>query len=200
MAVEKGCSFETLESSNRTFMELKFVTEIAKVSFAVVLIVPLWNWNGSEQWRWRGYDRVLIVPLWNWNMIAFLIPSRSLRQVLIVPLWNWNISVCAFLLRARGSNRTFMELKLKNAVQTELKSAVLIVPLWNWNLTSDGIAGNGSTSSNRTFMELKSWDCCLHTSSWKVLIVPLWNWNWSMHWNGQRIICSNRTFMELKLP
>ena len=31
--------------------------------------------------------------------------------------------MCAFLLRARGSNRTFMELKLKNAVQTELKSA-----------------------------------------------------------------------------
>ena len=156
-------------------MELKFVTEIAKVSFAVVLIVPLWNWNGSEKWRWRGYDRVLIVPL-----------------------WNWNISVCAFLLRARGSNRTFMELKLKNAVQTELKSAVLIVPLWNWNLTSDGIAGNGSTSSNRTFMELKSWDCCLHTSSWKVLIVPLWNWNISTLRFGFLTVCSNRTFMELK--
>ena len=35
-AVEKGCSFETLESSNRTFMELKFVTEMGRVSFGVV--------------------------------------------------------------------------------------------------------------------------------------------------------------------
>ena len=98
------------------------------------------------------------------------------QGVLIVPLWNWNTKANV------GPDTT----------------PVLIVPLWNWNLTSDGIAGNGSTSSNRTFMELKSWDCCLHTSSWKVLIVPLWNWNISTLRFGFLTVCSNRTFMELK--
>ena len=31
----------------------------------------------------------------------------------------------------QGSNRTFMELKLRNVVKEEVCKAVLIVPLWN---------------------------------------------------------------------
>ena len=56
-------------------------------------------------------------------------------------------------------------------------STVLIVPLWNWNMVP---AAHPSCVSI-------------------VLIVPLWNWNICGGEGGWCAICSNRTFMELKL-
>ena len=55
------------------------------------------------------------------------------QMVLIVPLWNWNACENALRSELRGSNRTFMELKLER--------------------TSALCAAHDC--SNRTFMELK---------------------------------------------
>ena len=38
-------TLEKLISSNRTFMELKYVSKYATKDMSFVLIVPLWNWN-----------------------------------------------------------------------------------------------------------------------------------------------------------
>ena len=35
--------------SNRTFMELKYLSESVKSKICQVLIVPLWNWNNLEE-------------------------------------------------------------------------------------------------------------------------------------------------------
>ena len=35
-------------SSNRTFMELKWVTIWVILRVTIVLIVPLWNWNANK--------------------------------------------------------------------------------------------------------------------------------------------------------
>ena len=54
------------------------------------------------------------------------------RYVLIVPLWNWNTCIWQWHGSSASSNRTFMELKLRILMCTQVH-----------------------TSSNRTFMELK---------------------------------------------
>ena len=120
-------------SSNRTFMELKFIELLAAHTLLVVLIVPLWNWN----------PRPYISPL-------------ILQFVLIVPLWNWNkVKEAEIAQYAASSNRTFMELKYlpephcsngmrcSNRTFMELKSQRNLFPF---------LQGFGS---NRTFMELK---------------------------------------------
>ena len=78
--------------------------------------------------------------------------------------------------RRLGSNRTFMELKLTWLINTKDNYFVLIVPLWNWNTSTVSITTKGGT----------------------VLIVPLWNWNKCIKNRNGLIVCSNRTFMELK--
>ena len=78
----------TLECSNRTFMELKFIWLTLMLRSFSVLIVPLWNWNLGRSFYLRLLDYVLIVPLWNWNTT-----TRTN---------GFSISC---------SNRTFMELK-----------------------------------------------------------------------------------------
>ena len=125
-------SERTKDCSNRTFMELKLVPADTAVFLQQVLIVPLWNWNEGNSLGW-------------W----------SLRFVLIVPLWNWNVIRPAIKEITAGSNRTFMELKLRYShVVVVAVLVVLIVPLWNWN----GVECSGlsrGVCSNRTFMELK---------------------------------------------
>ena len=76
--------------------------------------------------------------------------------VLIVPLWNWNYAAqMAQLMTEKGSNRTFMELKLLMRLYGVSLQQVLIVPLWNWN----------------------EFDALGYELNPNVLIVPLWNWN-----------------------
>ena len=55
---------------------------------------------------------------------------------------------------------------------------VLIVPLWNWNYWNPNPAQKYRG----------------------VLIVPLWNWNLRSIHLHYTLLCSNRTFMELKSP
>ena len=42
------CDEVVLLSSNRTFMELKYVKPNGIWDIRLVLIVPLWNWNGNS--------------------------------------------------------------------------------------------------------------------------------------------------------
>ena len=60
--------------------------------------------------------------------------SSSAVPVLIVPLWNWNSKDDEEKQKEKGSNRTFMELKLDRLIKVIIQVK----------------------SSNRTFMELKS--------------------------------------------
>ena len=141
--------------------------------------------------------------------------------VLIVPLWNWSwwIMICfQVLLRF---NRTFMELKLFLPKLIIKNIQVLIVPLWNWNVSFSNIICNIRFV---LIVPLWNWNwCCLFWTCYNryVLIVPLWNWNYLRHleyhlkqrqvlivplwnWNKEsvvllsKLICFNRTFMELK--
>ena len=141
-----------------------------------VLIAPLWNWNGRCTKRTRESRSVLIAPLWNWN---WRLGDRGEHEpsVLIAPLWNWNLDEEHTPLPPRCSNRTFMELK-SPIFQFSLKLLlVLIAPLWNWNIESNSGIGK----------------------SVAVLIAPLWNWNFGYALRiPNRVISSNRTFMELK--
>ena len=119
---------------------------------------------------------VLIVPLWNWNRglpTAFFLAL----PVLIVPLWNWNLRYPNTKLRKKSSNCTFMELKLDKEDNRSIWAQVLIVPLWNWNYL--------------IYFNL--------LSNLSVLIVPLWNWNLYAAEVCCTMLCSNCTFMELKL-
>ena len=126
--------FSSFHSSNRTFMELKFVFEDFPDFIYFVLIVPLWNWNAilnAHSCRWSLL--VLIVPLWNWNTgRAYSRGTGTYRS-------NRTFMELKFARHPRssshiaGSNRTFMELKLQQNGYYHACNHVLIVPLWNWN-------------------------------------------------------------------
>ena len=142
-----------------------------------VLIAPLWNWNNGLIDLWAQMYCVLIAPLWNWNSAtqSYSCPGIS---VLIAPLWNWNLANWLNLfISPAGSNRTFMELKWTPWHRVRHRRYVLIAPLWNWNLGAWG--GRNMQSA--------------------VLIAPLWNWNQNGSNQWAKVVCSNRTFMELKL-
>ena len=126
-------AWRTTTCFNRTFMELKSLqTDVYSVEWTV-LIVPLWNWNGSLRTQPTCISWVLIVPLWNWNKYWSILYEAGLL-VLIVPLWNWNRAKYGLMPAASYRfNRTFMELKFANAVEVACYQKVLIVPLWNWN-------------------------------------------------------------------
>ena len=92
-------------------MELKYTSNVTKMNYMFVLIVPLWNWN-SEALTERASDlHVLIVPLWNWNSISPLSSTEG-----------------------ASFNCTFMELKYSKVQAVCYAWIVLIVPLWNWNI------------------------------------------------------------------
>ena len=157
-------------------MELKFSYWMWYHPYDAVLIVPLWNWNDGAHKGDKTDNRVLIVPLWNWNEEAAHLFPRD-PSVLIVPLWNWNAvesqqnRLCSIVLIVPlwnwngiskssqwiigSSNRTFMELKLRETCRFRHQT---------W-------------CSNRTFMELKCSGVTLVDTLGLVLIVPLWNWN-----------------------
>ena len=101
------------ESSNRTFMELKYIDIDDVFSTSDVLIVPLWNWNTC-----KGCTK-----------LAILSSNRTFMELKSVRhLRRW---------RCARSNRTFMELKLHCKRNIRQSARVLIVPLWNWNLVSE---------------------------------------------------------------
>ena len=128
-----GLTFRgTPESSNRTFMELKYTYWLREYRCYCVLIAPLWNWNTLGVDAFGNCSLVLIAPLWNWN--TWKMQSwRKRQQVLIAPLWNWNNRAAVQCFYTRCSNRTFMELKYCLRLQETLSPGVLIAPLWNWN-------------------------------------------------------------------
>ena len=161
--------------SNRTFMELKYVS----------VIPPTLNLT------------VLIVPLWNWNLQNRIINSTSICSNRTFMELKYTTSLCEAPSFER-SNRTFMELKCKIAKARSYGLSVLIVPLWNWN-RREFQRWKTLEGSNRTFMELK-WRSAETISMLQVvLIVPLWNWNRCFNRNLSKTQkSSNRTFMELK--
>ena len=63
----------SIKCFNRTFMELKWGTHYYKTYKILVLIVPLWNWNGYPGNEYTICRVVLIVPLWNWNRAEMII-------------------------------------------------------------------------------------------------------------------------------
>ena len=131
----------TVQSSNCTFMELKF-----------------WNWaltdNGTEGSNCTFME--LKCQLW--------VLGGWCSLVLIVPLWNWNRCLRCDCSRLSGSNCTFMELKLSMWPSAQREPYVLIVPLWNWNEESFVSAIKKGDCSNCTFMELKWWE------KWKLFV------------------------------
>ena len=126
----------------------------------IVLIAPLWNWNGDGGRHIGELIVVLIAPLWNWNSYNATVcrfGHRSNRTFM-----ELKSKITSLLSSATSSsNRTFMELKCLNTIGSPNFRSVLIAPLWNWY---DGTfeMPDGKTSSNRTFMELK----CRTSSRW----------------------------------
>ena len=59
-----------IKSSNRTFMELKFIRKLYSSMSRPVLIAPLWNWNDGEFTLVFFPYSVLIAPLWNASLNA----------------------------------------------------------------------------------------------------------------------------------
>ena len=165
-----------MQSSNRTFMELKHVIELHTFCDIRVLIAPLWNWNVISYFFLKKSCRVLIAPLWNWNgseKARDNLSSRSNRT--FMELKRGVIGICGVTFLS--SNRTFMELKLALWLCVDCRDIVLIAPLWNWNCFQEFYLLFLSHCSNRTFMELK------HREITR---------------NNRINNSSNRTFMELK--
>ena len=111
----KSCCFLAVSFApmcfNRTFMELKSCSVLLVWGLAVVLIVPLWNWNRTYFKSWKetkSFNRTFMELKWQrvWQ-------NTTKRKVLIVPLWNWNWNSVGFPVESNCFNRTFMELKLK---------------------------------------------------------------------------------------
>ena len=151
---EVGDSTTRLACFNRTFMELKLsLSTQFCVKPAMVLIVPLWNWNCSS------LVSCLPLPCFNRTFMELKLrherPPRFSPSVLIVPLWNWNHrSLRLNNKKPESFNRTFMELKYTRIGIAAIPTRVLIVPLWNWNAVSCSLL-SFNYSFNRTFMELK---------------------------------------------
>ena len=121
-----------LSSSNRTFMELKYDYRDKTIFFRDVLIVPLWNWNSDTICLHLGdpsSNRTFMELKFDGCRGCYF----KHQKVLIVPLWNWN--------------RILWSSSIMN-------KKVLIVPLWNWNFYFLFLMIERK-SSNRTFMELK---------------------------------------------
>ena len=99
----------------------------------------------------------------------------------------------------KSSNRTFMELKCTSKYAQRYFSCVLIAPLWNWNELYSTLS---FVSRPVLIAPLWNWNGSAvnhFTHQLPVLIAPLWNWNEiEMNVSSTSIICSNRTFMELK--
>ena len=140
-------------------MELKWRRRRTRRPPRVVLIAPLWNWNGGIRHRGRNLDGVLIAPLWNWNLDRF----------------NGGLP------RAR-SNRTFMELKSTQNGGDEVPTACSNRTFMELKCSWTEASILRTWCSNRTFMELKSAWNSSPTTPEPVLIAPLWNWN-----NGQGV-------------
>ena len=142
--------------SNRTFMELKFISTMLSLRLFLRSNRTFMKLKFSVCLLSSNILAVLIVPLWNWN-VDLLRYGLDPTTVLIVPLWNWNFRSKSDIERERlRSNRTFMELKSAILILKCITLLiVLIVPLWNWNFLLTLFLGKGY-SSNRTFMELKS--------------------------------------------
>ena len=126
-----ACWESPAAGSNRTFMELKYMTSGLEFTLTTVLIVPLWNWNaqgGQQDNRDGGSNRTFMELKF---FLTFTYNDANLR-----------------------SNRTFMELKWICWSWQTTSLFVLIVPLWNWNYLSLNFSV-AFLCSNRTFMELK---------------------------------------------
>ncbi len=96
---------------NRTFMELKFASFLFIMTVAVVLIVPLWNWNFVTK---------------SVDMSQYMCFNRTFMELK-------SLSRNPLVWLSTSFNRTFMELKFRWWRCWLLHFVVLIVPLWNWN-------------------------------------------------------------------
>ena len=75
--------------SNCTFMELKYIGPLFKMSSVPTFKLYLYGIEMQVFWCADLMPSVQIVPLWNWNWFSTFIIMRF-KNVQIVPLWNWN--------------------------------------------------------------------------------------------------------------
>ena len=99
------------ECSNRTFMELKWVS------------TSCWCWAFWCSNRTFMELKWLSTSCWCW---AFWCSNRTFMELKCL-----KSALCSRT--GEGSNRTFMELKSRCSLLPFLRRSVLIVPLWNWN-------------------------------------------------------------------
>ena len=123
------------QSSNRTFMELKCISRqkantLVGSSNRTFMELKLLSMSGVNV-----LPKVLIVPLWNWNIkdLALQAVIEFCSNRIFMELKYPTLQLTAQTLGS--SNRTFMELKLEISRSLLINSLVLIVPLWNWNLS-----------------------------------------------------------------
>ena len=121
---------------------------------------------------------VLQSHLYGIEICGFILGKIWCFNTPIAPLWNWNLSSIDLIRGGTDSNRTFMELKLKQYSGVVTSSMVLQSHLYGIEIFMSCLQRMLIVHSNRTFMELKY---CNR------------NINCTYDCN------SNRTFMELKL-
>ena len=125
-----------ISSSNRTFMELKFLFMLFVTSAKLRSNRTFMELKWEERHITFELMRVLIVPLWNWNyIIIFLLSSLLCSNRTFMELKSNRAGREAR--DWRSSNRTFMELKYRGGGFLFLAPKVLIVPLWNWNVQDE---------------------------------------------------------------
>ena len=163
-------------------------------------IVPKWNWNQGATTPPMGIIPLPIVPKWNWNKysqawpwsiqsttnrtkveLKLITETEGFERFLILPIvpkWNWNFLVIVKLETLFPTNRTKVELKLKNKIMETLK-------IENYQSYQSGIETMFQWSKLTVELLLP--------------IVPKWNWNYEE--NGYNVIlwATNRTKVELKL-
>ena len=166
---------------DRTYEELKRFTTLINLKFsALVLIVPMRNWNPMSELRKRSTkSQVLIVPMRNWNTYGsegrvfripvLIVPMRNWNRsgrvktgtsasVLIVPMRNWNPRIEA---GADPTGEGFwsylwgIETGMVIIMKTEQQPQVLIVPMRNWNIEGNSLAELFDHRFDRTYEELK---------------------------------------------
>ena len=96
---------------NRTFMELKRITNIHSLRHHRALIGPLWNWNHEK-------TRAAVKCFFCFNR-TFMELKHGIEKMCITLHLRFN--------------RTFMELKRIMIYKSYLMMVALIGPLWNWN-------------------------------------------------------------------
>ena len=124
---------ESILSSNRTFMELKYARSKDGRNETLCSNRTFMELKSAKARLAQQRKSVLIAPLWNWNLLRLPFRTPCARSNRTFMELKWHLIVVRRL-RTRSSNRTFMELKCVTSIHVSILALVLIAPLWNWNV------------------------------------------------------------------